>query len=226
MGVWDASFLFGAAYVLFNVGVHYFKHVDSHPRFYAYLANFTVLVTVNLSAGYALIKCVAAVISSTGKFWASYSVQSQDFGNQIGLAETLSILGYLAWIGALSYGGNYMASIMWLNIDKAPANFTALQGYKYMTVGLLISAGSWISALALGEQANNLLAIFDTYAYVNNASALFIDMGIHGVMEVFNLIVLTTIAGLGFVVAIFILGADLDYLGDDMPRLTAAESAL
>jgi len=223
---WDSSLLFGAAYVLFNVFVHYFKKADSHPKFYAYLANTAVLTTTQLSAAYAVMKCVAAVTSTAGKQWYTYSATSQDFGNSIGAAETLAILGYLAWAGALSYGGAYIAMIMWLNIDKAGSSFGNLEGYKYMTVGLLISAGSWIATIALGEQAANLLSIYDTYSYVSNASALFIDMSIHGVMEAFNLIVLTAIAGLGFVVAIFILGADLDYLGDDMPRLTAAEDAL
>jgi len=48
---------------------------------------------------------------------------------------------------------------MWLNIDeyentKTHVNrLTSAQGYKYLTAGIIIALGGWISALGIGEQA-------------------------------------------------------------------------
>lgn len=75
----------------------------------------------------------------------------------MGLASILTFLTYLVPIAALSLAGNYMALLMWVNIDanedtKTHLNkLTTIQGYKYLTVGIIVSVGGWLAALGLGE---------------------------------------------------------------------------
>lgn len=67
------------------------------------------------------------------------------------------LLVYITWIGFFSVSGNYLALIMWLNIDENENQtthvnkLTAIQGYKWLAVGILISLGGWIAALGIGE---------------------------------------------------------------------------
>lgn len=129
------------------------------------------------------------------------------------------LLAYITWIGAFSVAGNYLALIMWLNIDANENNkthvnkLTTIQGYKWLTVGIIISLGTWIAALGMGEQSTKLLSIFDNYSTSadSTGSSLFIDFNLHGIESLFNMFVLTTIAAGGYIVGIFIMGEELNF---------------
>jgi len=130
-----------------------------------------------------------------------------------------ALLTYMAWIATFSLAGNYLSLVMWLNIEanedeKSHVNkLTTIQGYKYLTVGILISMGAFISALGIGEQSANLLSLFDSYVTSADltGSAIFIDFNLHAIESIFNLFVLTTIASGGYIVGIFILGDELNF---------------
>merc|ERR1719473_1892606 len=106
---------------------------------------------------------------------------------------------YIMWVGVFSVAGNYLALIMWLNIDAYEDTtthvnkLTTIQGYKYLLVGIIISLGGWISALGLGEQSTKLLSIFDNYNVAADltGSAFYIDMNLHLIESLFNMMVLT-----------------------------------
>lgn len=125
----------------------------------------------------------------------------------------------MAWIATFSLAGNYLSLVMWLNIEanedeKSHVNkLTTIQGYKYLTVGILISMGAFISALGIGEQSANLLSLFDSYVTSADltGSAIFIDFNLHAIESIFNLFVLTTIASGGYIVGIFIMGDELNF---------------
>lgn len=129
------------------------------------------------------------------------------------------LLTYIAWVGFFSVAGNYLALVMWLNIDenenqKTHVNkLTTIQGYKWLTVGIIISLGTWIAALGMGEQSTKLLSIFDNYntAADNTGSSIFIDLNLHAIESLFNVFVLTTIAAGGYIVGIFIMGEELNF---------------
>ena len=167
---------------------------------------------------YALIHVVEATVSYLGQYYTSYYDQTT-LGDYLGGFELVTFLVYIVWIAGFSLAGNYLSLVMWLNIeanedDTSHVNkLTSIQGYKYLTVGILISLGAWISALGIGEQAGKLLSIFDAYSTSQDTtgSALFIDFNLHTIESIFNLFVLTTIAAGGYIVGIFIMGEELNF---------------
>lgn len=129
------------------------------------------------------------------------------------------LLAYIMWAGFFSVAGNYLALVMWLNIDanenqKTHVNkLTTIQGYKWLLVGIIISLGQWIASLGLAEESEKLLSIFDNYntAADNTGSSIFIDLQLHGIESVFNYFVLTTVAAGGYIMGIFIMGEELNF---------------
>jgi len=131
----------------------------------------------------------------------------------------VALLIYGGGAAALSVAGNYLAVIMWLNLDeyentKTHVNkLTDIQGYKYLVVGIIIAAGGWIAALGLGQQATNIFGIFDSYntSADLSGSSLFIDINLHLIGSLFNYLVLLTIAAGGYITGIAILGTELNF---------------
>merc|ERR1711998_699609 len=158
-------------------------------------------------------------ITATSSTFDQYDRYSS-IGDYIGFAEMTVLLNYATWIAVMSVAGNYMALVMWLNIDenedqKTHVNkLTKIQGYKWLAVGIMISLGGCIAALGLGEQATTLLGIYDNYSGIAadaSGSSYFIDFTLRAVEETANSFVLTTIAWGGYIVGIFIMGAELNF---------------
>ena len=219
MDLWDGVFAAGSTFVLFNLAVQYFRAGSSLPPvFYAYLGNFLVATTAELAAAYALIHIMEATVPTTSNYYPTYGGQTT-LGDYLGAWQLVLFLVYGGGAAALSVAGNYLAVIMWLNIDeyentKTHVNkLTVDQGYKYLVVGILIAAGGWIAALGMGEQASKLFGIFDLYDTSADltGSALFIDMTLHGIGALFNFFVLITIAAGGYITGIAILGTELNF---------------
>ena len=53
--------------------------------------------------------------------------------------------------------------------------------------------------------------MYDNYPYVSKASSLFIDFTLHDIEALANMGVLTVIAAGGYIVGIFIMGAELNF---------------
>jgi hypothetical protein len=56
--------------------------------------------------------------------------------------------------------------MMWVKFEdaqKAGKAMTELEGYKYLALGFIIGVGAWISGLALGDSANELLGWYKNY---------------------------------------------------------------
>jgi len=219
MDAWDGVFAVGTTFIAFNLAVQYFRSGSSMPPvFYAYLGNFLVASTAELAAAYAVIHIMEATTPASTLYWAGYGGQTTP-GDYLGAAQLGLFLLYLGLAAALSVAGNYLAVIMWLNIDEYEntkthvSKLTAQQGYKYLTVGILIALGGWIAALGVGEQSTKLFGIYDAYntSADSTGSAFFIDIGLHTLEAVANLSVLSTIAGGGYLMGIAIMGADLNF---------------
>lgn len=220
MNMWDGVFTAGTTFLLFNMAVHYFKNSPVPPVFYAYLANFLVATSAQLSMAYALLLFVKASVTNLGFFYTYDNITT--LGDYFGLYEMVVLLMYVGWSGVWSVAGNYLALIMWLNIDayedpKTHVNkLTTIQGYKYLLVGIIFSLGGWISALGLGESLGNLLNWFDFYTTDaitkdSTGSSLYIDLTLHLIESFFYMVVLTIVTGGGYSVGIFMMGQELNF---------------
>jgi hypothetical protein len=219
MDLWDGVFAAGTTFVMFNLAVHVFGAGSNLPPVvYAYLGNFLVATTAELAAAYALIHIVEATTPASSSSFATYGGKTT-LGDYLGAAELVFFLAYLAWVAVLSVAGNYLAVVMWLNIDAYEntkthvSKLTAVQGYKYLTVGILIALGGWIAALGVGDQSAQLFGIFDAFdtSADSSGSALFIDLALHGIAALANLGVLSTVAAGGYLMGIAILGTELNF---------------
>lgn len=220
MNLWDGVLAAGSTFVLFNLAVQYVRAGSSLPPvFYAYLGNFLVATTAELAAAYALIHIMEATAPVTGSNYFTTYGGKTTLGDYLGAWQLAMFLAYGSWAAVLSLAGNYLAVIMWLNIDeyentKTHVNrLTSAQGYKYLTAGIIIALGGWISALGIGEQAEKLFSIFDAYntSTDTTGSALYIDAGLHSIGAFLNFVVLTTVAAGGYMVGIAILGTELNF---------------
>ena len=48
-------------------------------------------------------------------------------------------------------------------MEKQGKTLTTIHGYKALALGFIIGIGAWISGLALGDSAAELLGFFDNY---------------------------------------------------------------
>ena len=69
--------------------------------------------------GYALCYVVAAMLNLGGvsSVYDKYD-RFSTIGDFLGAAEMGTLVTYAVWIGFFSVAGNYLALVMWLNIDE------------------------------------------------------------------------------------------------------------
>jgi hypothetical protein len=136
--------------------------------FYAYAGNIVALLLSQLAAAYAAVKTVDAAVSLTNgsyNYYYNYA-HGSTIGNYLGLYELLAVLFFLTWTLAISLVGYVEADMLWAKYEKMEkdgVSMTLLMGYKYLALGFIIGIGAWISGLALGDSASELLGWYDNY---------------------------------------------------------------
>merc|ERR1711898_56398 len=98
-------------------------------------------------------------------FYYTYSGASNT-GDLLGLWELLAVILFLTWSLAISVVGYVEGALLWERyetMEAAGQTVTIVQGYKYLALGCVIGVGAWISGLALGDSAKELLGFFDEY---------------------------------------------------------------
>merc|ERR1712010_15484 len=136
------------------------------PQFLAYAGDLIALVASQLAAAYAGVKSVEAAVSFTNGFYYTYSGASQ-IGDYLGLWELLAVILFLTWSLGISIAGYVEGALLWERyevMEAAGQTITIVQGYKSLALGCVIGIGAWISGLALGDSANELLGFFDNYS--------------------------------------------------------------
>merc|ERR1711907_309135 len=136
------------------------------PQFLAYAGDLIALVASQLAAAYAGVKSIEASVSFLKGFYYTYRGGST-IGDYLGLWELLAVVLFLTWSLAISVVGYIEGALLWERyeaMEAAGTTVTIVQGYKYLALGSVIGIGAWISGLALGDSANELLGFFDNYA--------------------------------------------------------------
>merc|ERR1711939_188860 len=136
------------------------------PQFLAYAGDLIALVASQLAAAYAGVKSIEASVSFLTGFYYQYRGGS-DTGDMLGLWELLSVILFLTWSLAISIVGYVEGALLWERyetMEAAGQTVTIVQGYKYLALGCVIGIGAWISGLALGDSAEELLGFFDNYS--------------------------------------------------------------
>jgi len=139
---------------------------------YAYTGDIIALVLSQLAAAFAAVKAIDAAIQTTSGFYYSYRGGSST-GDLIGLYELLAVFSYLTWSLVISIVGYVASALLWEEFEKREKGakeggffgvaFAANDGYKYIALGCIIGAGAWISSIALGDSAKELLGFFANY---------------------------------------------------------------
>ena len=126
----------------------------------------------------------------------------------LGLWELLSVILFLTWSLAISIVGYVEGALLWDRYSTMEATgniITIVQGYKYLALGCVIGVGAWISGLALGESAHELLGFFDNYTdkTINEATgpngtdpdgtAIIYDLVFHFVTLLFSYVTISAI---------------------------------
>merc|ERR1711934_1345025 len=156
-----------ASFIVFNLGAQYVKTNSLSPNFYAYAGDIAALVLSQLAAAYAAVKSIDAVLETAGSFSYYYQyAHKSSLGNWLGLYQLLAVLFFLTWSLAISLVGYVEADMMWVKFEdmqKTNHTMTELEGYKGLALGFIVGVGAWISGLALGDSATELLNFFDNY---------------------------------------------------------------
>lgn len=135
------------------------------PQFLAYSGELIALVCSQLASAYAGVKSLEAAVHFGTGYYYQYSGAST-LGDLLGLWELLSVILFLTWSLAISIVGYVEGALLWDRYSTMEATgniITIVQGYKYLALGCVIGIGAWISGLALGESAHELLGFFDNY---------------------------------------------------------------
>jgi hypothetical protein len=190
-----------ASFIVFNLGANYIKTTELTPAFYAYAGDIVAIVLSQLAAAYAAVKTVDAGVKTTDRSFYYQYAHGSGIGNFLGLYELLAILFFLTWTLAICLVGYVEADLLWAKYREMEKNNTAmtlLQGYKFLALGFIIGVGAWISGLALGDSAEELIgwyAKYDPYteAYARNSNgALTSDRDSSGTSIIYDLSYHTT----------------------------------
>jgi hypothetical protein len=127
----------------------------------------------------------------------------------LGLWELLAVILFLTWTLGISVVGYIEGALLWdryETMEAAGQYVTMIEGYKYLALGCVIGIGAWISGLALGESAHELLGFFDNYtaktrneAIDNNGNvesdgtAIIYDLVFHYIILLFSYMTISAI---------------------------------
>merc|ERR1711934_909133 len=192
------------------------------PQFLAYAGDLIALVASQLAAAYAGVKSIEASVHFLTGFYYQYRGGS-DTGDMLGLWELLSVVLFLTWSLAISIVGYVEGALLWERyetMEAAGTTVTIVQGYKYLALGCVIGIGAWISGLALGDSANELLGFFDNYDSKTktegtdkttgvadaDGTAIGYDLAFHFVTLLFSYLTISAIAIGGYVFGFVYLG--------------------
>merc|ERR1712167_42201 len=198
------------------------------PQFLAYAGDLIALVASQLAAAYAGVKSIEAAVSFEKGFYYKYRGGS-DTGDYLGLWELLAVILFLTWSLAISIVGYVEGALLWERYEVMEATgqtITIVQGYKYLALGCVIGIGAWISGLALGDSADELLGFFDNYAdktkqeaqdktngdYDADGTAIEYDLGFHFITLLFSYMTISAIAIGAYVFGFIYLGQSTDDL--------------
>lgn len=213
-----------ASFIVFNLGAQYVKTNSLSPNFYAYAGDIAALVLSQLAAAYAAVKSIDAVLGTAGSFSYYYQyAHKSSLGNWLGLYELLATLFFLTWTLAISLVGYVEADMMWVKFEdmqKAGTAMTELEGYKFMALGFIIGVGAWISGLALGDSAAELLGWYKNYNVGSEATqqsgvrdsdgtAIVYDLSYHTVTLLYTYGAVSAIAIGGYVFGYLWLGNEI-----------------
>merc|ERR1711898_18581 len=140
-----------------------------------------------------------------------------------GLWELFAVIMFLTWSLAISVVGYIEGALLWERYSSMEATgniITIVQGYKYLALGCVIGIGAWISGLALGESAQELLGFFDNYDsktkseaqdkdsgdYDADGTAIEYDLGFHFITLLFSYLTISAIAIGAYVFGFIYLG--------------------
>ena len=132
-------------------------------------------------------------------------------------------LVFMTLVAAVSGVSNYITLTMLLNMEahsdsNGASLMTSLESYRYMVVSILCMMGTGVMAVTAGDQAEDLLAIFDNFSTVADTSgtSLFIDLSVHFVINLATFVadVVMTLGGMFY--GIVILGTQLNW-SEDVP---------
>merc|ERR1711907_501875 len=184
------------------------------PQFLAYAGDLIALVASQLAAAYAGVKSIEASVHFATGFYYTYKGGST-IGDYLGLWELLSVILFLTWSLAISIVGYIEGALLWERyqaMEAAGTTVTIVQGYKYLALGCVIGIGAWISGLALGDSAQELLGFFDNYASKTktegtdkngnvdpDGTAIQYDLGFHFITLLFSYVTISAIAIGGYV---------------------------
>lgn len=144
----------------------------TQPVIYVYGGLIFELVLTQIASAYATVQTIDAISKSSGTFY--YLTRGHSVaGDLIGLYELFAALGYLTWSLVISIVGFIMSGLLWQHYEIREKGavtegflglpFATTSMYKYLTLGLIVGGGAWISAMTLGDSANKLLGFFDNY---------------------------------------------------------------
>lgn len=212
-----------ASFIVFNLGAQYVKTNSLSPNFYAYAGDIAALVLSQLAAAYAAVKSIDAVLETAGSFSYYYQyAHKSSLGNWLGLYQLLAVLFFLTWSLAISLVGYVEADMMWVKFEdmqKTNHTMTELEGYKFLALGFIIGVGAWISGLALGDSAAELLGWYKNYnvgteAYNgatrdSDGTAIVYDLSYHTVTLLYTYGAVSAIAVGGYVFGYLWLGNEI-----------------
>merc|ERR1711990_1319740 len=191
------------------------------PQFLAYAGDLIALVASQLAAAYAGVKSIEAAVHFDKGFYYKYSGASE-VGDYLGLWELLSVVLFLTWSLAISIVGYVEGALLWQRyeaMEAAGLTVTIVEGYKYLALGMVIGIGAWISGLALGDSAEELLGFFDNYddktdteatdkdgEVDEDGTAIQYDLGFHFITLLFSYMTISAIAIGGYIFGYTYLG--------------------
>ena len=173
-----------------------------------------------MAAAYAAVKTIDASVHTDKGFFYLWRGGSST-GDFMGLYELISVLMFLTWSLVISIVGYIEASLLWQKYEDYEKNgkeITQICGYKFLALGFVIGIGAWISGLALGDSAAELLGFFDNYNTKQegthdgtvdpDGTSITYDLTYHIVTTMYTYFVVSAIAVGGYIFGFMFLGQD------------------
>jgi len=211
-----------ASFLVFHLGAQYIKTDGFTPVFYAYSGDIIALVLSQLAAAYAAVKTIDASVHTDSGFFYTWRGGSS-IGDFMGLYELFATLSFLTWSLLISIVGYIEAALLWQkfeDLEKEGKNMSQVMGYKFLALGFIIGIGAWISGLALGDSAAELLGFFDNYktklegnvdgTVDADGTSIVYDLSYHVITTIYTYFVVSTIAMGSYIFGFIFLGQEVD----------------
>lgn len=220
------SFIFGTV-------IQYWNDATYAPIYMVYYADLAAMCMAFVGTAYVVYHTVVAAISTTNGFYFNYADWSA-FSNRMFAYEVLVIAAWDMWALITTLLALYSGAALWDAADARLAEakagsigvetpLTVEKGIKAAVLCMVAGVSTLISAYALGESADELVAYFDDYSDDTNkegddktdssnkdpaGTAAQNDIGLHLITTLYGYFVLGAIATGGFIFANQFLGFD------------------